>query len=179
MRVRSWLTSLAGRLPGVSDATLLRSAASGDTGALEQIVRTFAPKVYAYLCGMLGDEREAEDAMQEAFVRAARAVERYDANTDPELWIYGLARRVAADIRPTPSAPPGETPPVDGDPADWARRSLRALPAELREVVVLRNILRWDVDHIARIVGVGTDEVARRLQSGYGRLTDGMRTIPT
>lgn len=163
----------------MSDATLLRSAASGDAGALEQIVRTFAPKVYAYLCGMLGDEREAEDAMQETFVRAARAVERYDAETDPEQWVFGLARRVAADIRPTPSAPPGETPPTDGDPAEWARRSLRALPAELREVVVLRNILRWDVEHIARTIDVDGDEVSRRLQSGYAQLTDGMRAIPT
>ncbi len=173
------MTSLAGRLPPVSEATLLRSAASGDAGALEQIVRSFAPNVYAYLCGMLGDEREAEDAMQEAFVRAARAIERYDANTDPEQWIFGLARRVAGDIRPTPSAPPGETPPVDGDVAEWARRSLRALPAELREVVVLRNILRWGTDHIARAVGADAEEVSRRLQSGYARLTDGMRTFST
>jgi RNA polymerase sigma-70 factor (ECF subfamily) len=161
----------------VSEATLLRSAASGDSGALEQVIRTFAPKVYAYLCGMLGDEREAEDAMQEAFVRAARAIERYDSATDPEQWIFSLARRVAADIRPTPSAPPGETPPAEGDIGEWARRSLRALPAELREVVVLRNILRWDPEHIARAVGVDSDEVSRRLSAAYSGLTEGMRGI--
>lgn len=157
----------------------MRSAASGDTGALEQVIRTYAPKVYAYLSGMLGDEREAEDAMQEAFVRAARAIERYEPDTDPERWIFGLARRVAGDIRPTPSAPPGETPPTDGDVAEWARRSLRALPAEHREVVVLRNILRWDLDHIGRTLGASPEEVSRRLQAGYAGLTEGMRAIPT
>ena len=163
----------------MSEATLLRSAASGDTEALEKSIRAFAPKVYAYLCGMLGDEQEAEDAMQEAFVRAARAIERYDVASDPEQWILGLARRVAADIRPTPSAPPGETPPAEGDAGEWARRSLRALPAELREVVVLRNILRWDPEHIARAVGIESAEVARRLSSAYTRLTEGMRGGPT
>lgn len=157
----------------------MRSAASGDAGALEQVIRSYASKVYAYLCGMLGDERDAEDAMQESFVRAARAIERYEPETDPEQWIFGLARRVAADIRPTPAAPPGETPPTDGDTADWARRSLRALPAEHREVVVLRNILRWDIDHIARTLGSSSEEVSRRLQAGYAALTEGMRAIPT
>jgi RNA polymerase sigma-70 factor (ECF subfamily) len=161
----------------VSDAELLRSAASGDAGALESVIRTFAPKVYAYLCGMLGDEKEAEDALQEAFVRAARAIERFDAATDAEQWIFGLARRVAADIRPTPAAPPGEPPPTDGDIGEWARRSLRALPQELREVVVLRNILRWDVDHIAKAIGVDSDEASRRLSSAYTSLTEGMRGI--
>ncbi len=153
----------------------MRSAASGDAGALEKVIRTFAPKVYAYLCGMLGDPQEAEDAMQEAFVRAARAIERYDEGVDPEQWIFGLARRVAIDVRPTPSAPPGETPPSEGDVGEWARRSLRALPAELREVVVYRNILKWDIEHIARALGINSDEVSRRLQSAYGRLTEGMR----
>jgi RNA polymerase sigma-70 factor, ECF subfamily len=169
------VTYRASRLPAVSEATLLRSAALGDADALEKVIRTFAPKVYAYLCGMLGDDREAEDAMQEAFVRAARAIERYDSETDPEQWIFGLARRVAADIRPTPSAPPGETPPPGGDTDEWARRSLRALPAELREVVVLRNILRWEPEHVSRALGIPSDEVSRRLSSAYTHLTDGMR----
>jgi RNA polymerase sigma-70 factor (ECF subfamily) len=162
----------------VSEATLLRSAALGDADALEKVIRTYAPKVYAYLCGMLGYEREAEDAMQETFVRAARAIERYDQSTDPEQWIFGIARRVAADIRPTPSAPPGETPPPGGDTGEWARRSLRALPAELREVVVLRNILRWEPDHVARTLGISSDEVAHRISSAYTHLTDGMRGAP-
>lgn len=175
MLVMSSTTFAPSRLPAVSEAQLLRSAASGDAGALEQVVRTHAPKVYAYLCGMLGDESEAEDALQEAFVRVARAIERFDASTDPEQWIFSLARRVAGDIRPTPSAPPGEPPPTDGDIGEWARRSLRSLTAELREVVVLRNILRWDVEHIARAIGVDADEASRRLSSAYTSLTEGMR----
>jgi RNA polymerase sigma-70 factor (ECF subfamily) len=126
---------------------------------------------------MLGDERDAEEAMQETFVRAARAIERYDVTTDPDTWIFGLARRVAGDIRPTPSAPPGETPPSDDDPSDWARRSLRALPADLREVVVCSNILRWDTERMARTLGVESDEVSRRLLAGYTKLTEGMRSL--
>jgi RNA polymerase sigma-70 factor, ECF subfamily len=156
---------------------LIRSAASGDTNALEELIRTQAPNVYAYLAGMLGDQREAEDAMQETFVRLARAVERYDEATDAESWIFGIARRVAADIRPTPAAPPGEVPPEDGDVGEWARRSLRALPIDLREVLVYREILRWEPERIASALGVDADEVSRRQLDAHVQLATGMRDL--
>jgi len=159
----------------VTEAGFITQAAAGDADALEQLIRTFAPIVYAYLAGMLGDEREAEDAMQETFVRVARAVERYDAGTDPEAWVFGIARRVAGDIRPTPASPPGEVPPEGGDTEEWARRSLRALPLDLREVIVLKEILRWKPDRIASTLGVGESEVADRLLEAHTRLADGMR----
>jgi RNA polymerase sigma-70 factor (ECF subfamily) len=160
----------------VTEATLITQAAGGDADALEQLVRTFAPIVFAYLAGMLGDEREAEDAMQETFVRLARAVERYDSSTDAEAWVFGIARRVAADIRPTPASPPGEVPPSDGpDMEEWAQRSLRALPLELREVIVLKEILRWKPQRIATTLGTTESEVADRLLNAHTQLAEGMR----
>lgn len=131
--------------------------------------------MYSYLAGMLGDEREAEDAMQEAFVRVARAVERYDDSVDPEAWVFSIARRVAADIRPTPASPPGEVPPTDGEADEWARRSLRALPIELREIIVLKEILKWPPDRVAGVIGIDGDEMARRVLDAHTRLADGMR----
>jgi len=159
----------------VTEGGLITQAAAGDADALEQLIRTFAPTVYAYLAGMLGDEREAEDAMQETFVRVARAVERYDESTDPEAWVFGIARRVAGDIRPTPASPPGEVPPEDGNMEEWAKRSLRALPLELREVVVLKEILRWKPSRIAATLGTDETQVADRLLDAHTRLADGMR----
>ena len=161
----------------MTEASLITSAAAGDAGALEQLIRSTAHRVYEYLVGMLGDEREAEDAMQETFVRVARGVERFDASSDAEAWIFGIARRVAGDIRPTPSAPPGETPPSDGDvaAAEWARRSLRALPLELREVIVLKELLHWKPDRIAAVLGVQLDDVAERIMSAHAQIAAGMR----
>lgn len=159
----------------MTEAGLITQAAAGDADALEQLIRTFAPLVYAYLAGMLGDEREAEDALQETFVRVARAVERYDPETDPEAWVFGIARRVAGDIRPTPAAPPGEVPPEDGEMEEWAKRSLRALPLELREVIVLKEILRWKPERIASTLGTDEGQVADRLLDAHTRLADGMR----
>lgn len=161
----------------MTDASLIRSAAEGDAGALERLIRTFAPTVYAYLAGMLGDDRDAEEAMQETFVRVARAVGRYDPESDPATWVFDIARRVSADMRPTPAAPPGELPPADGDLTEWLRRSLRALPIELREVLVYQEILRWDADRIAATLGLSTEDVVKRIRAARQQIAEGMREL--
>jgi DNA-directed RNA polymerase specialized sigma24 family protein len=159
----------------VTDATLIRSAADGDAAALERLIRDAAPSVFAYLSGMLADEREAEEAMQETFVRLARAVGRYEADSDASAWLFDIARRVAADMRPTPSAPPGEFPPTDGDATEWLHRALRALPIELREVLVFQQILRWEPGRIASTVDVSEEEVGNRARAAREHLAEGMR----
>lgn len=165
-------------LRAVTDAGLIRSAADGDTGALEKLIREFAPSVYAYLAAMLGDERDAEEGMQETFVRLARAVDRYDSDADAEAWVFDIARRVAADMRPTPAAPPGEPPPGDGDPSEWLRRSLRALPMELREVLVYLEVLGWDAGRIATSLGIEAEDVLRRSRAAQQQIAEGMRGLP-
>jgi RNA polymerase sigma-70 factor, ECF subfamily len=159
----------------VTDAALLRSAADGDADALEQLIRDLAPSVYAYLAGMLGDDREAEDGMQETFVRVARGIERYTDDIDAEGWVFGIARNVAADLRPTPASPPGAFPPPEGEEEEWARRALRALPIEMREVLVYEEILRWDTPRIASTLGLDPDEVYRRMLAARTQLADDIR----
>jgi RNA polymerase sigma factor (sigma-70 family) len=156
----------------MTDAALLRSAADGDAGALEQLIRELAPSVYAYLGGMLGDDREASDGMQETFVRVARALGRYDSSIDPEGWVFAIAQHVAGDLRPTPASPPGEFPPPEGEEEAWARRALRALPIELREVLVYEEILRWDTPRIAATLGIEPDEVQKRTLQARAQLAE-------
>ena len=160
----------------MTDPAQITAAAGGDESAMEQIVRDKGPIVFAFLSGMLGDQREAEEGMQETFVRAARGIERYTPDTDPEAWIFAIARRVAADIRPTPASPLGETPP-DHDTAEWAKRSLRALPSDLREVLVLKELLRWKQDRIALVLQCETTDVTHRLLLARTQLADNMRVV--
>jgi RNA polymerase sigma-70 factor (ECF subfamily) len=160
----------------VTDPAQITAAAGGDEAAMEQIVRDKGPIVFAFLSGMLGDQREAEEGMQETFVRAARGIERYTPDTDPEAWIFSIARRVAADIRPTPASPLGETPP-DHDTTEWAKRSLRALATDLREVVVLKELLRWKPDRIALALGCEQADVTHRLLLARTQLADNMRIV--
>ena len=159
----------------MTDPAQLVAAAGGDASAMEKVVRDLGPDVFAFLSGMLGDLREAEAGMQETFVRAARGIERYTPDLDPETWIFSMARRVAADIRPTPASPLGEAPPADGDTVEWAKRSLRALPAELREVIVLKELMRWRPERIAGALGCDTGDVTQRLLLARTQLAENMR----
>lgn len=143
---------------------------------MEKVTRDLAPVVYAYLSGMLGDQREAEAGMQETFVRAARGIERYETSDDPEAWVFSFARRVAGDMRPTPAAPLGEAPPSEAaSSTEWAKRSLRALPLELREVLVLKELLRWAPDRIAKVLAVESGEVTHRILLARTQLVENMR----
>lgn len=162
----------------MTQEALLSAAAGGDTGAMEQVVRGLAPGVFAYLSGMLGDQREAEAGMQETFVRAARGIERYDRSDDGEAWVFSFARRVAGDMRPTPAAPLGEAPPADGSAAEWAKRSLRALPLDLREVVVFKELLRWSPERIGKVLGIESSDVTHRLLLARTQMAENMRGAP-
>jgi RNA polymerase sigma-70 factor (ECF subfamily) len=146
----------------VSDERLLRSAARGDAPSLETFIRHHAPDVYRFLVGMLGDELEAGDAMQETFVRVARSVGRYQSDEDPVSWLFAIARRVSTDVRPTPSAAP--LPMRDGeDSGAWARRALRALPAEHRGVLVARDVMGWTDERIAAVLAIDPTDVPMRV----------------
>ena len=115
--------------------------------------------------------------MQETFVRAARGIERYTPDTDPEAWIFSIARRVAADIRPTPASPLGETPPRSRHrPSGRSGRCAR-LPSDLREVVVLKELLRWKPDRIALVLGCEQSDVTHRLLLARTQLADNMRIV--
>src|SRR5688500_5154531 len=113
---------------------------------------------------MLGDAAKADDAMQETFVRAARGVARYEPGADVHDWVFSHARKVVAD-HPS-SAPEGIVPEVPSElDASWARRALRGLGPELREILVCREVLGWDRDTIAARLSMEPDIVVQRLSS--------------
>jgi RNA polymerase sigma-70 factor (ECF subfamily) len=141
----------------------------------DQELRDFYAGTYARLVGTLtlaaGNRAEAEEVVQEAFVRLlARwdAVRRYD---DPESWVRLVAfrllsnrlrraRNAAAALLRVRSAPAG-SPPAD-DPVD-VLSALRSLPLAQREVVVLHHMLDLSVETIAHQLGISTGTVKSRL----------------
>lgn len=137
---------------------------------------------YRRLVGQLfafcGDLTEAEDAVQEAFVRALakpRTVARLD---NPEAWLRTVAVNVARrrfrraarfrgllDRDDAPAGVPGLSPDhvalVTG---------LRQLPADLREVIALFHVADLRIRDIAELLGVPEGTVKARLSRGRARL---------
>ena len=157
--------------------------------AQRQGLRDLYAASYARLVGQVGavcrDRHEAEEAVQEAFVRLIGSwskVSRYD---DPEAWVRKAALRqvsnrrrkalngVKAALRHGPSADVPEPTPVGVD----AERALAALPGQQRAVIVLHR-LGLDTDQIADALGVPAGTVKSRLARTRAALSPLLREDP-
>lgn len=130
---------------------------------------------YARLVGVLtlacGTRGEAEEVVQDAFVRLIprwSSVSRYE---DPEAWVRGVAFRLARSrwrrrVVAAKTLPRLHTPePVEGPNADAvdAVRVLAALPHKHREVLVLHHALGLPVEQVAADLGLPVGTVKSRL----------------
>ncbi|MFL5673427.1 MAG: RNA polymerase sigma factor [Chloroflexota bacterium] len=149
-----------------TDSSLLAGLARDLDGSFESLVREHQDRIYSIALRMLGDPRDAEEAAQDAFVRAYRALARYDEVRIADLrlrpWLATivlnlcrsrLGRRVSArsalsldaelpgglEPRTDPRRGPAESAASRESATTWAGLLL-ALPPAYRSAVVLRHI---------------------------------------
>jgi RNA polymerase sigma-70 factor (ECF subfamily) len=75
----------------LTDRELVDRAREGDTQAFGQLVRRHQQRIHRLAVHLLRDRAEAEDVMQETFVRAYRALARFDGRSEPYTWFYRIA----------------------------------------------------------------------------------------
>lgn len=76
----------------------LQQALHGDTNAFGQLVEVYNQPVYNLCFRMLGDPYEAEDAAQEAFLRAYKFLKRYDITRSFSTWLLSIAAHYCIDL---------------------------------------------------------------------------------
>src|SRR5947209_17368983 len=74
----------------MSDAELVRRVRAGDTGAYGALVARYRDRLGRYAVHMVGDREDAEEALQDAFVRAYRSLARCDDPARFGAWLYGI-----------------------------------------------------------------------------------------
>jgi RNA polymerase sigma-70 factor (ECF subfamily) len=144
--------------------------------------RSYRPLV-VQLYGVIGDREEAEDVVQEAFVRAVAAGQRFTTTANPEAWLRTTAinlhrsrwrkLRNFSRIKERLAAP-RDVPGLD-DRVDVAE-ALRALPRQQREVVALHHLADLSVADIAHELGLPQGTVKSRLSRGRDALAHALRT---
>jgi RNA polymerase sigma-70 factor (ECF subfamily) len=161
---------------------LFLQVAEGRAEALAQLYDLAADRLYGLAFWHTGSRDEAQDVVQETFIRVAQQGDRLRRVRRPRAWLLTVAHRLAVDVvrrRRRHSAEPLENHPflvaVVDDPdrvADAHRlaRMVAGLPRTQRDALYLRHFADCSFSEIGRIVGVPTFTAASRYRMGLARL---------
>ena len=167
-----------------TDPALIRAAAAGDLGAVEQIVRAHQQHVWRYLRRLLGDEAAAEDVAQETFLRVYSRLPTFTFQARFSTWIFQIAHNAAVDemraqrrrallVRSVP--PPAAATGGAGAARVEIEAALASLPVDLREALVLIEVLGLRYTEAATVLAVPTGTVKSRVFAARVRLAEWAR----
>lgn len=183
------------------DAELIARATRGEAAAFEQIMRRHNRLLFRSARGVVDDDAEAQDVVQETYLRAFAALEAFRGEAALGTWLARIAIRVALDARrrrgrtvsldETADAPDGHRPedrmandaaPFDAPEATTERRQLRALlqdaidslPPIYRSVFILRAVEETSVEQTAFCLQISEDLVKTRYLRARAKLRDAL-----
>ena len=163
-----------------------------DTAAFEQDALALVDRLYAAALRLTRNEADAQDLVQDTYLRAFRSAGQFEAGTNLRGWIFTILHNtflnqrrdrgrspVDADSEAVEQAP--DDRPAAGNPEDLLLRetldadlqaALDDLPPAYREAVWLRDVEQFSYDEIAGIVGVPIGTVMSRISRGRRALYD-------
>lgn len=173
---------------------LVTAAKDGDQAAFEELVRATYVATYTLAHRLTGNDDDANDVVQEAYLRAFRGLRRFRGDAQFTTWLYRITANCAAtnagkQARHRHDHLDDETVVIDDRPASDPARSaalsdlrsdlqtaLLELPAKLRAVVVLRDIYDLPHEAIAAELGISESAAKVRLHRARRKLRD--RLLP-
>ena len=159
------------RLGRLADDKLAQLVATGDERAFEELYDRHHGALLGFCRHMLGTREEAEDALQQTFLRAHRALVGHGAPDDVRPWLFAIARNRCRSIyaarKDSVAADQHAEPVTDGLAADLEQRAdLRALladisqlPEDQRSALVLAELADMPHTEIAAVIGVPATKV--------------------
>lgn len=152
---------------------------------LTRLITEHQGALFAFLYRMCGDADLAEELMQESFVRALRAAERYQPQAKVSTWLFSIAANLLRD-RWRRQSRRGDELPLDDLPVaapetteslalqhlshEEVRRALLELPLEHRSALVLRYYHDLSYEEIARALAIPIGTVRSRIHNGLTKL---------
>ena len=160
------------------ESELIRLTLQGDAEAFGELVRAHQDRLYTSLVHFLGNEADAQDVAQDAFVQALQQLPRFQQQSAFYTWLYRIAfnlasnrvrrrqreREVLADRPHGGSTDESASQQLERREAiDRVREALAGLPEPYRSVIVLREIDGADYAAIAQILEIEVGTVRSRL----------------
>ncbi|MGH7675040.1 MAG: RNA polymerase sigma factor [Gemmatimonadales bacterium] len=174
-----------------NDGELVRRVLAGDTGAYAGLVARYRDRLGRYAVHMLGSVEDAEEVLQDAFVRAYRSLGRC---RDPDgfgAWLYGIlvnrcrtaggraARRRRMFVRDE-QAVDRPVAPNEIERAEWnelVRWALSRLAPEYREAFLLKHVEELEYEEMSRLTGAGVSALKMRVQRARHQLRSILREV--
>jgi len=195
-------------LAGVMDVAelveVIGRAQRREPEAFDALVAEYSTRLYGYFYRLTGRRPEAEDLLQELFVRVVRMIGQYQHDGRFDAWLFRIAANLVRDrvrrsqtskragfVEEGGGAGAGESDPLSqvpdrvvGEPVDAMERAetfdrlqwaIGQLPAQEREVILLRHFSQMSFAEIAEVMKTPMGTALARAHRGLARLRELMR----
>ncbi len=174
---------------------LIGRAQRRDPTAFETLVEIYSPRLYGYFYRLSSRREDAEDLLQEVFVRVVRMIGRYEHDNRFDAWLFRIATNLVRDrVRRQRRSPGFETGTGEADEPgrleevpdsqvdrpddaletaeqiDRLQRMLKRLPEAEREVILLRHFSQMSFKEVAEAMGTPLGTALARAHRGLAKL---------
>jgi RNA polymerase sigma-70 factor (ECF subfamily) len=173
--------------PADAESGLIEQARQGNRNAYGELVCRHYDGVVRVVYRMCGEAQTAEDAAQEAFIRAWMKLPTYQPHSPFRNWLYRIAINAALDVlrqKPTEDiedeeavmltdpTPDPEAALLEKEQAQWVQDAVKALPEAARAVLVLREYGELSYQEIANVLEIPIGTVMSRLNYARSHLRE-------
>lgn len=172
------------------ETRLARLARKGDQGAFAELVDLYKDKMYHLGFRMLGNKQEAEDMVQETFLRVYLNLDRYDESQKFSTWIYRIGTNLCIDrLRKRKPNYSLDAEVSEGEGMDWygmlpsddptpeehfvlsetqesIRKAIDGMPDKYKSAIVLRYLHDLSLQEISDILEIPVTTVKTRVHRG-------------
>jgi RNA polymerase sigma-70 factor, ECF subfamily len=171
-----------------TDRKILERAGQGDADAFSVLVEQFSSRLYSACFSYLGNRQDAEDCLQETFIKAFRSLREYQYLSSIYTWLYRIAVNTCLDFRRKSSREAtfsldealetedsqvytqiADDSPLPDEMAESAetrrlvQEEIDQLPRYLREILVLRDLEDYSYHELAALLRLSEGTVKSRL----------------
>lgn len=162
---------------GAARSVLVHAARSGDVRAFAGLVDAYYARCLRFAMHMLASRRDAEEAVQDTFVRVYKALPKYEEREAFEPWLFrilanrcrsaGSRERRHAEVVEYGEVPERPTPPGHDDAVAWREEiglALASLPTDQREAFLMRHVEDLSYENMSAATGAGVSALKMRVK---------------
>jgi len=149
-----------------ADRELVRRAQEGDTGAFDELVIKFSPRLYGMVYNMTSNKEDTHDLLQDIFAKAYRSLKRFQGKSSFYTWIYAIGTNMTINFlkkRKRRAA-------WSLDDVDSGIQNEQALSEDHRAVVTMFDIQGMPHAEISAILNISEGTVRSRLFYAHKQL---------